>query len=146
MDAFALLTITVLAVFLGFEVVSKVSSTLHTPLMSEANAIHGIILLGAIMVAGQASDPVTLALSLLAVLLATINIVGGFVVTDRMLLMFASKPRRAAPKARQVVRLLDDERRPALLPRGRRAVHPRPEGAELAAELAAPTCSGRPVR
>lgn len=98
MDAFALVTITVLAVFLGFEVVSKVSSTLHTPLMSEANAIHGIILLGAIMVAGQAADPVTLVLSLLAVLLATINIVGGFVVTDRMLVMFASKPRRSVPK------------------------------------------------
>ena len=98
MDAFALVTITVLAVFLGFEVVSKVSSTLHTPLMSEANAIHGIILLGAIMVAGQAADPVTLVLSLLAVLLATINIVGGFVVTDRMLVMFASKPRRSATK------------------------------------------------
>ena len=98
MDAFALVTITVLAVFLGFEVVSKVSSTLHTPLMSEANAIHGIILLGAIMVAGQAADPVTLVLSLLAVLLATINIVGGFVVTDRMLVMFASKPRRSAPR------------------------------------------------
>ena len=98
MSAFALLTITVLAVFLGFEVVSKVSSTLHTPLMSEANAIHGIILLGAIMVAGQAADPVTLVLSLLAVLLATINIVGGFVVTDRMLVMFASKPRRSTQK------------------------------------------------
>lgn len=94
MDPFALLTITVLAVFLGFEVVSKVSSTLHTPLMSEANAIHGIILLGAIMVAGQATEPLTLTLSLVAVLLATINIVGGFVVTDRMLLMFAAKPRR----------------------------------------------------
>ncbi len=94
MDAFALLTITVLAVFLGFEVVSKVSSTLHTPLMSEANAIHGIILLGAIMVAGQATEPLTLALSLAAVLLATINIVGGFVVTDRMLLMFSAKPKR----------------------------------------------------
>ena len=60
MDAFALITITILAVFLGFEVVSKVSSTLHTPLMSEANAIHGIILLGAIMVAGQAEDPLAL--------------------------------------------------------------------------------------
>ena len=98
MDAFALATITVLAVFLGFEVVSKVSSTLHTPLMSEANAIHGIILLGAIMVAGQASEPLPLVLSLLAVLLATINIVGGFVVTDRMLVMFAAKPRRNARK------------------------------------------------
>ena len=98
MDTFALITITILAVFLGFEVVSKVSSTLHTPLMSEANAIHGIILLGAIMVAGQAEDPLALALSILAVLLATINVVGGFVVTDRMLLMFAAKPRRSASK------------------------------------------------
>lgn len=94
MDAFALITITILAIFLGFEVVSKVSSTLHTPLMSEANAIHGIILLGAIVIAGQASDPLTLTLSILAVLLATINVVGGFVVTDRMLLMFKAKPRR----------------------------------------------------
>ena len=93
MDGFALITITILAVFLGFEVVSKVSSTLHTPLMSEANAIHGIILLGAILVAGQAEDPLALALSILAVLLATINVVGGFVVTDRMLLMFRAKPR-----------------------------------------------------
>ena len=91
MDGFALITITILAVFLGFEVVSKVSSTLHTPLMSEANAIHGIILLGAIMVAGQAEDPIALALSILAVFLATINVVGGFVVTDRMLLMFTAK-------------------------------------------------------
>jgi NAD(P) transhydrogenase subunit alpha len=91
MDGFALITITILAVFLGFEVVSKVSSTLHTPLMSEANAIHGIILLGAIMVAGQAEDTIALALSILAVFLATINVVGGFVVTDRMLLMFTAK-------------------------------------------------------
>jgi NAD(P) transhydrogenase subunit alpha len=96
MDGFALITITILAIFLGFEVVSKVSSTLHTPLMSEANAIHGIILLGAILVAGQAEDPLALALSILAVLLATINVVGGFVVTDRMLLMFRAKPRGAA--------------------------------------------------
>ena len=96
MEGFALITITILAVFLGFEVVSKVSSTLHTPLMSEANAIHGIILLGAILVAGQAEDPLALALSILAVFLATINVVGGFVVTDRMLLMFRAKPRGAA--------------------------------------------------
>ena len=101
MDPFALLTITVLAIFLGFEVVSKVSSTLHTPLMSEANAIHGIILLGAIMVAGQATDPVTLVISLLAVLLATINIVGGFVVTDRMLVMFTSRRRKTTPNTAQ---------------------------------------------
>ena len=96
MDGFALITITILAVFLGFEVVSKVSSTLHTPLMSEANAIHGIILLGAVLVAGQAEDPLALALSILAVFLATINVVGGFVVTDRMLLMFRPRPRAAA--------------------------------------------------
>ena len=88
MDGMSLLTVTVLAVFVGFEVVSKVSSTLHTPLMSGANAIHGIILVGAIIVAGQAADPGILAVALLAVVLATANLVGGFVVTDRMLLMF----------------------------------------------------------
>lgn len=88
MDGMSLLTVTVLAVFVGFEVVSKVSSTLHTPLMSGANAIHGIILVGAIIVAGQAADAGTLVLALLAVVLATANLVGGFVVTDRMLHMF----------------------------------------------------------
>ena len=91
MDGTALLTITVLAVFVGFEVVSKVSSTLHTPLMSGANAIHGIILVGAIIVAGQAADPWVLTVALLAVILATANLVGGFVVTDRMLHMFHAK-------------------------------------------------------
>lgn len=91
MDGISLLTITVLAVFVGFEVVSKVSSTLHTPLMSGANAIHGIILVGAIIVAGQAADPWVLAVALLAVVLATANLVGGFVVTDRMLHMFHAK-------------------------------------------------------
>ena len=97
MDGVALLTITVLSVFVGFEVVSKVSSTLHTPLMSGANAIHGIILVGAIIVAGQATDGWTLALALLAVVLATANLVGGFVVTDRMLEMFRGrKPKPAA--------------------------------------------------
>ncbi|WP_137843767.1 NAD(P) transhydrogenase subunit alpha [Microbacterium sp. 2FI] len=99
MDGFALLTITILAVFLGFEVVSKVSSTLHTPLMSEANAIHGIILLGAVMVAGQAEDALAIVLSIVAVVLATINVVGGFVVTDRMLVMFSAKPRRTGASA-----------------------------------------------
>lgn len=88
MDPITLLTLFVLLVFLGFEVVSKVSSTLHTPLMSGANAIHGIILVGAIIVAGQARDPWVLIAALLAVLLATVNLVGGFVVTDRMLEMF----------------------------------------------------------
>ncbi|MET0853119.1 MAG: NAD(P) transhydrogenase subunit alpha [Microterricola sp.] len=97
MDGMALLTITVLSVFVGFEVVSKVSSTLHTPLMSGANAIHGIILVGAIIVAGQADDPWILAVALLAVVLATANLVGGFVVTDRMLEMFRG---RKAPQAK----------------------------------------------
>lgn len=94
MDAVTLLTVVVLAVFVGFEVVSKVTSKLHTPLMSGANAIHGIILVGAIIVAGQANDPWLLAVALLAVALATVNLVGGFVVTDRMLEMFG--PRKAA--------------------------------------------------
>ena len=96
MDAISLLTIFVLAVFIGFEVVSKVSSPLHTPLMSGANAIHGIILVGAIIVAGQAADGWTLALALLAVVLATANLVGGFVVTDRMLEMFHGRRTRPA--------------------------------------------------
>ena len=100
MDGVALLTIFVLAVFVGFEVVSKVSSTLHTPLMSGANAIHGIILVGAIIVAGQATA-LALAVALFAVVLATVNLVGGFVVTDRMLEMFrgrASRAPRPAPE------------------------------------------------
>jgi NAD(P) transhydrogenase subunit alpha len=88
------LTYFVLSVFVGIEVISKVSSTLHTPLMSGANAIHGIILLGAILVAGSA-DGFALVVALVAVVLAAVNMVGGFVVTDRMLQMFTRKP---APK------------------------------------------------
>ena len=91
MDPVTLLTVVVLAVFVGFEVVSKVTSKLHTPLMSGANAIHGIILIGAIIVAGQTSDPWLLTVALVAVLLATANVVGGFVVTDRMLEMFRGR-------------------------------------------------------
>jgi NAD(P) transhydrogenase subunit alpha len=91
MESIIVLTYFVLAVFVGFEVVSKVSSTLHTPLMSGANAIHGIILVGAIIVAGHAKTTGILILALLAVLMATVNLVGGFVVTDRMLEMFSGK-------------------------------------------------------
>jgi NAD(P) transhydrogenase subunit alpha len=87
-SSIALLTIFVLAIFTGFEVVSKVSTTLHTPLMSGANAIHGIILVGAVIVTGQAESGFALALGLVAIVLATLNLVGGFVVTDRMLEMF----------------------------------------------------------
>jgi NAD(P) transhydrogenase subunit alpha len=87
-ESIALLTIFVLAAFVGVEVISKVSATLHTPLMSGANAIHGVILVGAIIVTGQADSAIVVVVGLLAVVLATVNMVGGFVVTDRMLEMF----------------------------------------------------------
>ena len=77
--------------FVGFEVVSKVSTTLHTPLMSGANAIHGVILVGAIIVTGTTDNGVAVAVGLVAIVLATVNMVGGFVVTDRMLEMFTRK-------------------------------------------------------
>jgi NAD(P) transhydrogenase subunit alpha len=96
MDSIVLLTIFVLSIFVGFEVVSKVSTVLHTPLMSGANAIHGVILVGAIIVTGHADTDAELWLGLAAVVLATVNMVGGFVVTDRMLEMF--KPRRPPTK------------------------------------------------
>lgn len=92
-QSMALLTIFVLSVFVGFEVVSKVSTTLHTPLMSGANAIHGVILVGAIIVTGEAEGTLELVLGLVAVVLATVNMVGGFVVTDRMLEMFKGRKR-----------------------------------------------------
>jgi H+-translocating NAD(P) transhydrogenase subunit alpha len=97
----AYLTVFVLAAFVGIEVVSKVPSILHTPLMSGSNAIHGIVLVGALTVMGEAHGAAELVLGFLAVFLATLNIVGGFVVTDRMLEMFKSKPgeRRATSKA-----------------------------------------------
>lgn len=91
------LTFFVLSVFVGIEVISKVSSTLHTPLMSGANAIHGVILVGAVIVTGQAETTGGLVVGLVAVVLATVNMVGGFVVTDRMLEMFRT-PRQAQRK------------------------------------------------
>ena len=91
MEPVTLLTLFVLSVFVGFEVVSKVSTTLHTPLMSGANAIHGVILVGAILVTGRTDSTVGLVLGLAAVVLATVNMVGGFVVTDRMLEMFKGR-------------------------------------------------------
>ena len=98
-ESIALLTIFVLAAFVGVEVISKVSSTLHTPLMSGANAIHGIILLGAIIVTGTTDNTIALVVGLIAIVLAAVNMVGGFVVTDRMLQMFVRKkpaPQKAA--------------------------------------------------
>ena len=86
-------TILVLAVFLGFEVISKVPTMLHTPLMSGTNAIHGIVIVGAILVAGRADqDALTRIVGFVAVALAAANVVGGFVVTDRMLEMFKRRP------------------------------------------------------
>ena len=84
--------ILVLAAVVGYEVVSKVPTMLHTPLMSGANAVHGVIVVGAMLVAATADGPVPFVLAFLAVILGTINVVGGFVVTDRMLEMFRRKP------------------------------------------------------
>ena len=105
------LTIFVLSVFVGVEVISKVSSTLHTPLMSGANAIHGIILLGAILVSGYAQTTTELVIGLVAVVLASVNMVGGFVVTDRMLLMFSGH-RRPVPGTAEKPALDDGKERP----------------------------------
>jgi NAD(P) transhydrogenase subunit alpha len=99
-DGVALLTIFVLAAFAGYEVISKVSSTLHTPLMSGSNAISGIILVGTIVIAGQAESTAVLVVALIAVALAAVNLIGGFVVTDRMLRMFQRRAdRRPEPPA-----------------------------------------------
>jgi H+-translocating NAD(P) transhydrogenase subunit alpha len=98
------LTVLVLAIFLGFEVISKVPTLLHTPLMSGTNAIHGIVLVGAIIVAGLPGQPVWVrVVSLAAVALGTLNVVGGFVVTDRMLEMFKKReePTRTSLGARR---------------------------------------------
>jgi H+-translocating NAD(P) transhydrogenase subunit alpha len=95
LSAFELLTalfILVLAAFVGYEVVSKVPTMLHTPLMSGANAVHGVIVVGAMLVAATAGGAIGIILALLAVILGTINVVGGFVVTDRMLEMFKKRP------------------------------------------------------
>jgi NAD(P) transhydrogenase subunit alpha len=88
----AALFILVLAAFVGYEVVSKVPTMLHTPLMSGANAVHGVIVVGAMLVAATAEGPLAIVLALLGVTLGTINVVGGFVVTDRMLEMFRKRP------------------------------------------------------
>ncbi len=94
------LTILVLSVFLGFEVISKVPTMLHTPLMSGTNFIHGIVVVGAIIVLGFADDGFTKTIGFLAMMLATANVVGGWFVTDRMLEMFKPRrePKREEPK------------------------------------------------
>jgi H+-translocating NAD(P) transhydrogenase subunit alpha len=86
------LTIFALAVFLGFELISRVPTLLHTPLMSGTNAIHGIVLVGAMLIAGSADSRLEQGLAFVAVVFATVNVVGGFLVTDRMLEMFRRRP------------------------------------------------------
>jgi H+-translocating NAD(P) transhydrogenase subunit alpha len=93
MDLVTELTIFVLAAFVGFAVISKVPTTLHTPLMSQTNAIHGIVMLGGLIVAGFADGALELTIAFIAIAFGTINIVGGFMVTDRMLGMFVRKPK-----------------------------------------------------
>jgi proton-translocating NAD(P)+ transhydrogenase subunit alpha len=95
-DLLNALTVFTLAILVGFAVISKVPATLHTPLMSGANSIHGIVLVGGMLIAAEATDPMSQLLSLIAVAFATMNVVGGYVVTDRMLQMFRKKP--VAPK------------------------------------------------
>ena len=95
MDLMTEITIFVLAAFVGFEVISKIPTTLHTPLMSQTNAVHGIILLGGLIVIGAADHTLDQVIGVIAIAFGTINIVGGFLVTDRMLGMFV---RKKAPK------------------------------------------------
>jgi NAD(P) transhydrogenase subunit alpha len=84
-------TVFILSAFVGVEIIAKVPSILHTPLMSGSNAIHGVILVGAMLILGQANTNIEMVLGFLAVILATLNVVGGFVVTDRMLEMFRKR-------------------------------------------------------
>jgi NAD(P) transhydrogenase subunit alpha len=95
-DLLTQITIFVLAILVGFEVISKVPATLHTPLMSGANSIHGIVLVGGMIIAAAADNPLSYALAFVAMVFGAANVVGGYVVTDRMLQMFRKKP--AAPK------------------------------------------------
>jgi NAD(P) transhydrogenase subunit alpha len=95
-------TVLMLTIFVGVEIIAKVPSILHTPLMSGSNAIHGVILVGAMLVLGAANTTLETVLGFLAVILATLNVVGGFVVTDRMLEMFKAKPKAPAAKKDEV--------------------------------------------
>ena len=102
MDLLTELTILVLAAFIGFEVISKVPNTLHTPLMSGTNAVHGIVVLGGIIVLGLGVEGwFTKLLLVIAIIFGTINVVGGFLVTDRMLEMFKSKPKEQVEAAEE---------------------------------------------
>jgi NAD(P) transhydrogenase subunit alpha len=110
MDLLTELAILVLAAFVGFEVISKVPNTLHTPLMSGTNAIHGIVVLGGLLLIGPAEGFLNSALLVIAIVFGTINVVGGFLVTDRMLGMFKSKPDPQTLAAEAEAKELDQER------------------------------------
>ena len=98
MDIMTDIAILVLAAFVGFEVISKVPNTLHTPLMSGTNAIHGIVLLGGLLVLASAGGAINKVLLVIAITFGTINVVGGFLVTDRMLEMFKGRGPKAKPE------------------------------------------------
>jgi NAD(P) transhydrogenase subunit alpha len=116
-DLLTAITIFVLAILVGFEVISKVPATLHTPLMSGANSIHGIVLVGGILIAAAADNPLSYLLAFVAIVFGGANVVGGYVVTDRMLQMFRRKP--TAPKAgAEAVAAGADGTRPAGTPPG----------------------------
>jgi NAD(P) transhydrogenase subunit alpha len=97
-DLILVFTIFILAIFVGLEVISKVPQTLHTPLMSATNAIHGVILVGGLLILGHAEEPHMIAIGVAGVLFGTLNVVGGYVVTDRMLEMFKGKRRGGGAK------------------------------------------------
>ena len=94
MDIVVAITLFVLALLIGVEVIGKVPATLHTPLMSGANSIHGIVIVGVVIVAAEANSPLAYVFIFLAAVLGTMNVVGGYVVTDRMLAMFTTRPDR----------------------------------------------------
>ena len=98
-DLVAQITVFVLAAFVGFEVISKVPTTLHTPLMSQTNAIHGIVILGGLIVIGSSETLLTDVIGWIAIFFGTVNVVGGFLVTDRMLGMFVRKPKKDSASA-----------------------------------------------
>ncbi|MCW5946019.1 MAG: NAD(P) transhydrogenase subunit alpha [Fimbriimonadales bacterium] len=98
MTLITVITIFILAVFVGLEIITKVPPILHTPLMSATNAIHGVILVGALIVLAHAHSPAAIVLGMIAVVFATLNVVGGFVVTDRMLEMFKRRPDHSEKK------------------------------------------------
>ena len=98
MSLIAVVTVFILAIFVGLEVIAKVPQTLHTPLMSATNAIHGVIVVGGILILGTAESPLMIGIGIAGVLFGTLNVVGGYVVTDRMLEMFKGKRSKGGSK------------------------------------------------